>query len=213
MKTYKGKPIYKAALTENENETGMYYISLVEDPAVESNFLAFEKAEETKPLNFKVENEEKRIVTGLVMPADRPILRQDFDGFYYILYDKETIIAMAERFLAMGLANNVDTMHNFEVEEGVYLREMYIKDSERGISPKGFEDIEEGSLSATYHILNDEVWNKVKEGEFKGFSLAGIFAEEEFKKVETEEDDITDEEYEKMVDLINKVNDKLKKNI
>lgn len=205
MKTYKGKPIYKAALTEDQNETGMYFISLVDDPAVECDFLAFEKVQN---LNFKVENEEKRIVTGLVMPADRPILRQDYNGLYYILYDKETINAMAERFLAMGIANNVDTNHNFEVEDGVFLREMYIKDSERGISPVGFEDVEEGSLFATYHILNDEVWDKVKAGEFKGFSLAGIFAEQEFNAVE---DDITDEEYEEIMGIITKISKQMKK--
>lgn len=205
MKTYKGKPIYKAALTADQTETGMYFISLVDDPAVECDFLAFENVQN---LNFKVESEEKRIVTGLVMPADRPILRQDFNGLYYILYDKETIIAMAERFLAMGIANNVDTNHNFEVEDGVFLREMYIKDSERGISPAGFEDIEEGSLFATYHILNDEVWEKVKKGEFKGFSLAGIFAEQEFSAVE--EDDITDEEFNEIMDLIQQLNSKMK---
>lgn len=202
---YKGKPIYKAALTEDQNETGMYFISLVDDPAVECDFLAFENVQN---LTFKVENEEKRIVTGLVMPADRPILRQDYNGLYYILYDKDTIIAMAERFLAMGIANNVDTNHNFEVEDGVFLREMYIKDSERGISPKGFEDVEEGSLFATYHILNDEVWDKVKKGEFKGYSLAGIFKEEEFGAVE---DDITEEEYNELMELINTVKEALNK--
>lgn len=204
---YKGKRLYRAALTENPEETGMFLISLVDDPAVEANFMAFSK---DKHLSFKVENEEKRIVTGLVMAADRPILRQDAEGLYYIMYDKDTINAMAERFLAMGLANNVDTQHNFEVEDGVFLREMYIKDTERGIDPKGFEDVEEGSLFATYHILNDDVWNKVKEGEFKGFSLAGVFQEVEMSKVE---DDITDEEYEEAMDLIKKVNEKLKKDI
>lgn len=204
---YKGKRLYRAALTENPEETGMFLISLVDDPAVEANFMAFSKE---KHLSFKVENEEKRIVTGLVMAADRPILRQDSEGLYYIMYDKDTINAMAERFLALGIANNVDTNHNFEIEDGVFLREMYIKDTERGISPKGFEDVEEGSLFATYHILNDEVWNKVKEGEFKGFSLAGVFQEVEMSKVE---DDITDEEYEEAMDLIKKVNEKLKKDI
>ncbi|MBO7323745.1 MAG: hypothetical protein J6U51_09215 [Bacteroidales bacterium] len=201
---YKGKPIYKAALTENPEETGMYLISLVDDPAVEANFMSFSKE---KYLSFKVENEEKRIVTGLVMAADRPILRQDLDGLYYIMYDKDTINAMAERFLAMGLANNVDTQHNFEVEKDVFLREMYIKDTERGISPAGFEDVEDGSLFATYHILNDEVWEKVKSGEFKGFSLAGIFQEVEMSKVE---DDITDEEYEEAMGYIDQLNRMLK---
>ena len=202
---YKGKPIFKAALTDNPEETGMFLISLVDDPAVEANFMAFSKE---RYLSFKVENEEKRIVTGLVMPADRPILRQDANGYYYIMYDSETINAMAERFLAMGLANNVDTMHNFEIEKDVFLREMYIKDSERGISPKGFEDVEDGSLFATYHILNDDVWEKVKSGEFKGFSLAGIFQEVEMSKVE---DDITDEEFDEVMGLINQIGKLLKK--
>ncbi len=201
---YKGKPIFKAALTDNPEETGMFLISLVDDPAVEANFMAFSKE---RYLSFKVENEEKRIVTGLVMPADHPILRQDANGFYYIMYDSETINAMAERFLAMGLANNVDTMHNFEIEKDVFLREMYIKDSERGISPKGFEDVEDGSLFATYHILNDDVWEKVKSGEFKGFSLAGIFQEVEMSKVE---DDITDEEFEEAMGYITQLNNLLK---
>ena len=201
---YKGKPIFKAALTDNPEETGMFLISLVDDPAVEANFMAFSKE---RYLSFKVENEEKRIVTGLVMPADHPILRQDANGYYYIMYDSETINAMAERFLAMGLANNVDTMHNFEIEKDVFLREMYIKDSERGISPKGFEDVEDGSLFATYHILNDDVWEKVKSGEFKGFSLAGIFQEVEMSKVE---DDITDEEFEEAMGYITQLNNLLK---
>lgn len=181
---YKGKPIYKATLTENPDETGMFFISLVDDPAVECNFLAFSNDENTKILTFSVDDEEKRIVTGLVMAADRPILRRYGDFIYYIMYDKETINAMSERFLAQGFANNVDTQHNFELEDGIFLREIYIKDTERGISPKGFEDVEDGSLFATYHIVNDEVWNKVKSGEFKGFSLAGIFKEVEMSKVE-----------------------------
>ena len=201
---YKGKKLYKATLTENPEETGMFLISLVDDPAVEANFQAFSNE---KPLTFKVENEEKRIVTGLVMAANRPILRVDGDGYYYIMYDSDTINLMAERFLAMGLANNVDTMHNFEVEKDVFLREMYIKDSERGISPKGFEDVEDGSLFATYHILNDEVWEKVKEGEFKGFSLAGVFNTVEMSKVE---EDITDDEFNEVMGLIGQIKQLLK---
>lgn len=199
---YKGKPIYKAQLTENPEETGMFIISLVSDPAVETNFLAFSNEENTKILNFQVENEEQRIVTGLVMAANRPIIRQDYNGLYYILYDKETINKMAERFLATGMANNVDQQHNFQVEDGIYLREIYIKDTERGISPKGFENVEDGSLFATYHILNDDVWAKIKNGEFKGFSLAGVFQEVEMSKQE-------DLEEQEVLDLIQKLKDRI----
>lgn len=162
----------------------MFLISLVSEPAVQSNFLLFSKEEETKLETFKIENEEKRIITGLVMAANRPIIRVSEAGPYYITYSKEVLNEMVERFLAMGRANNVDEQHNFEIQDGIYLREIYLKDSERGISPKGFEDVEDGSIFATYHILNDEVWNKIKEGEFKGFSLAGIFKEEAYNKIE-----------------------------
>lgn len=185
---YKGKPIYAAELTALPEETGMYLISLVDDPAVESNFLTFSKEENKETLLFSVKDEEQRIVTGLVMPANRPIIRMSKEGPYYIVYSKEVINAMAERFLAMGLANNVDTNHNFEVEDGIYMRELYVKDSERGISPKGFEDVEEGSLFATYHILNDQVWGDIKEGKFKGFSLAGVFQEVEMSRNEDPEE-------------------------
>lgn len=203
---YKGKPIYKAVLTENPEETGIFCISLVDDPAVESNFLTFKKEENTKSLLFSVKDEEQRIVTGLVMAANRPILRVYGDFVYYIMYDKATINAMTERFLAAGFANNVDTMHNFELEDGIYLRELYIKDSERGIIPKGFEDVEDGSLFATYHIVNDEVWNKVKSGEFKGFSLAGVFQEVEMSKQEE-----VDKDEEEILNLIQTLKERILK--
>lgn len=203
---YQGKPIYKAQLTKNPQETGMFFISLVDDPAVESNFLLFNKDEDIISHTFSIQNEEQRIVTGLVMAANRPILRAYGNETYYILYDEDTINAMVERFLDRGYANNVDTMHNFEIEMGIYLREIYKKDVERGISPKGFEDVEDGSLFATYHIVNDEVWEKVKSGEFKGFSLAGIFEEVEMSRVEEE-----DPEEKEVLALIDKLRTKMNK--
>jgi len=203
---YKGKPIYKAQLTENPEETGMFVISLVEDPAVESNFLAFANEENVQNLTFSVQDEEQRIVTGLVMAADRPILRKYGDFIYYIMYDKATINAMTERFLAQGMANNVDLQHSFYLEDGIYLREIYIKDTKRGISPKGFEDVEDGSLFATYHIVNDEVWSRVKSGDFKGFSLAGAFKEVEMSK----EQEVDTEEVE-ILDLIDKLRTRIRK--
>ena len=64
------------------------------------------------------------------------------------------------------------------------------------------------SRFATYHITNDEVWEKVKSGEFKGYSLAGVFKEVEFSEVE---DDITEEEYNEIMGLINDIKEALNK--
>lgn len=180
----KNLPIYKAMI---EDETsGMYTISLVSEPAVESNFLYFK--EQRKPLKFKVENEEKRVVTGVIMRCNHPIYRIGISGFeYYITFDKATIEKMAEKWLKEGLQGNVNLQHNPDAYvDGVLLKEVYFKDIERGINPIGFEDIEDGSLFGTYHIVNDDVWNSIKTGEFTGFSLEGYFETVEIMDEETQ---------------------------
>lgn len=174
-------PIYRAVVNEGD-ETGMTTISLVDAPAVEADFLYFN--EDIKPLNYAVDNEEQRKVFGLVMSCDTPIYRRDNSGYeYYIFYDRKTIELMAEKYLKLNRQNNVDLQHSFELEEDIFLNEIFIKDSERGIAPKGFETVKDGSLFATFHVLNDEVWTAIKEGTFKGFSLSGLFyGEETFKE-------------------------------
>ena len=165
-------PIYKA-IVNLEDETGMKTISLVDYPAVEKNFYYFN--EDKKRINFSIENEEQRKVFGLVMEADKLIYRNDYGYEYYIYYDRKTIELMAEKYLKQNRQNNVDLQHSFSLEDGVYLNEIFIKDSTKGITPIGFEDVNDGSLFACFHIENDDIWNAIKDGTFKGFSLSGLF--------------------------------------
>lgn len=174
MAEFQGLPLYEAKIDMNDEETGIYCISLVDLPATESNFLAFDAQKEL--LKYSVQNEEQHKVFGLVMAADTPIYRRNADGYeYYITYSRETIAQMAEKVFKQGNQNNVDTQHNFELENGITMCEMFIKDTEKGITPKGYEDYADGSLFATFHIENDDVWNGIKDGSYKGFSLAGVF--------------------------------------
>ena len=169
-------PIYRAVVNDDD-ESGMLTISLVDAPAVEVDFLYFD--EDKKPLAFSVENEEERKVLGVVMTADTPIYRRDENGMeYYIVYDKQTIEKMAEKYLKQNRQNNVDLSHSFELEDGIYLNEIFIKNTGKGIAPTGFEEVNDGSLFAIFHIENDKVWSAIKEGTFKGFSLSGIFKTE-----------------------------------
>ena len=173
-------PLYEGKI-ENE-ECGMFTISLVDEPATESNFIAFSK----EGLTFSIANEEQRMVFGLIMGANQPIYRRDRSGYeYYIVYRPETLRIMAEKYLKDGLQNNVDRNHDWNLVEGVNMVQMFIKDTEKGISPKGFEEFEDGSLFGQFHVVNDEVWGQIKDGTYKGFSLAGYFAvaEAEFKKL------------------------------
>ena len=169
MVTIGGIPVYDALITDEE--TGMMKISLVDDPAVMSDFLAFDN--KRKMQMYSVTDDEKRLVRGVVMRADFPIYRRDERmGEYYIIYKPETIRAMAEKYLAESRQNDVNVMHSTEVD-GVQMVQWFIKGD--GVSVDGFDDIADGSLFAEFHILNDEVWEAVKAGDYKGFSLEGFF--------------------------------------
>ena len=123
---------------------------------------------------YAVEDEEKRLVFGVVMRADFPIYRRDERlGEYYVVYKPDTIRRMAEKYLADGLQNETSTMHQTDVDR-VQMVQWFIKDEARGVVPQGF-DVPDGSLFAEFHVLNDEVWAAVKDGTYKGFSLEGVF--------------------------------------
>lgn len=169
MVTIGGLPVYDALVMDDD--CGMVKISLVDDPAVMSDFQAFDNARRMQ--TYSVMDEEKRLVRGVVMRADFPIYRRDERlGEYYIIYKAETIRRMAEKYLADGLQNEVSTMHKTDVD-GVQMVQYFIKGD--GVSVTGFDDIADGSLFAEFHVLNDEVWEAVKDGTYKGFSLEGYF--------------------------------------
>jgi hypothetical protein len=169
MVTIGGIPVFDALITDEE--TGMMKISLVDDPAVMSDFLAFDNTRRMQM--YSVTDDEKRLVRGVVMRADFPIYRRDERmGEYYVIYKPETIRAMAEKYLAESRQNDVNVMHSTDVD-GVQMVQWFIKGD--GVTVSGFEDIADGSLFAEFHILNDEVWEAVKDGTYKGFSLEGLF--------------------------------------
>ena len=167
-----GIPVYQAIL--NTEEDGMIRVSLVDEPPVLRDFQAF-KDQKPRCL-YKIEDEEQRRVFGVVMRADFPIYRRDeaMKGEYYIIYKADTIKEMAEKYLLESRQNNVDLAHDGDDVEGVNMVQFFIKGN--GCNPEGFEDIADGSLFAEYHVTNDEVWEAIKAGTYKGFSLEGYFS-------------------------------------
>jgi hypothetical protein len=166
-------PVFEAII--DSYDTGIYKISLVDLPAVESDFVYFNKSNEN--VKFSIDNEEQRMVTGVIMRANFPIYRYDEEfGEYYIKYSPETIKLMAEKMMVDNTFNNINLQHIDGTDvEGVNLVEIFIKDTSKGIDPIGFQDIEDGSLFATYKINIDSIWEQIKLGTFKGFSLEGYF--------------------------------------
>lgn len=166
-----GIPVFEA-LVGDEND-GMVRISLVDLPAVMSDWQRFAGQQ---PQTFAIQSEEQRLIRGVIMRADFPIYRRDDRGEYYLIFRADTIRQMAEKYLAESRQNKVDTMHNTDEVEDVQMVQFFIKDTARGVNPDGFDDIADGSLFAEFHCTNDEVWEQVKAGTFRGFSLEGFFS-------------------------------------
>lgn len=193
-------PCYRAVVDLNEYDTGIFRVSLVKYPAVETNWQLFSK--DTKKLDFSIQNEEKHLVTGVLLKADWPIYRKDSDGYEYdLFFDRDTVRTMAEKMLLNGFQNSLNTDHNQDsFVPGMNLQEMYFKDSESGISPKGFDDVPDGSLFATYKVHNLDVWEEIRKGTWKGFSLEMIAYVEPMEQ---------DPEEQEIMDMLSKLNNKL----
>ena len=172
--TIDGLPVYNATIPDAE--CGMMCISIVDDPAVQSDFVAFDR--HARPLLYSVQDEQKRMVRGVVMRADFPIYRNQYpQGEFFIIYRAETIRLMAEKYLAENRQNLVNLMHEADAfTEGVQMVEFFIKDTAAGISPEGFDGIADGSLFAVFHVNDDAVWAEIQAGTYKGFSLEGLFS-------------------------------------
>ena len=169
--TIGGIPVYDAIISDEE--TGMFRISLVDDPAVMSNFQAFDAHK--KPMMYAIQDEEKRLVRGCIMRSDFPIYRRDEKmGEYYVIYKAEEIRKMAEKYLLEGRQNDVNLMHEEGSDvDGVQMVQYFIKGD--GIQVDGFDDCADGSLFGEFHVVNDSVWDEIKAGTYKGFSLEGVF--------------------------------------
>ena len=183
-KLYSNVPIYSAIVTDDGLR--MEKISLVDDPAMESNFQFF--ANEEDKFKFSVQNEEQRHIFGVIIRADHPVFRLSAEGFpYYVTFSKETIKTIVQKYFREGKQNNFNLMHTPGTDvDSVEMLQAFIKDKERGIDPKGFEDIEDGSLFGEFKVLDDTIWEDIKAGKFKGFSME-IFYDIEIPLEEEEE--------------------------
>jgi hypothetical protein len=189
-------PLYQMMIGDAiEDDEEVDFIALVEYPAIQKNFLAFKDQfqDDLVPVNFNqfsIENPEQKIVTGPLMIADLPIYRRDADEEYYVTFSAAEIKKIVQRFFKKGYQSKVNVEHSTPVD-GVFMFESYIIDREKGIMPpKGFEEVSDGSWFGSFKVENEKIWEEVKAGTFKGFSVEGLFRYEKTNKVITEEEQI-----------------------
>ena len=158
---YKDLPVYNIILNDEDESQGLSVVSIVTDPAVCEQLYCFDKAEK-KQLIFADETNEQKCITSVAILADTPIYRIDeYGNPYYVVFQKQVIRDLVEKYSKDGYQNLVSFEHNGEIVNDFVLIESYFVDKEKGIAPEKF-DVSDGSWIVTYKCTNDEVWEKVK---------------------------------------------------
>jgi hypothetical protein len=158
---------------EDENIDGIFAISLVQDPAIEADFVYFDK----EKVLFSSVDDEQRLVMGAILIPNKKILRIDGEGKpYHVFFKPETIKKLSEMYLKNKYTDKATLEHNEKIN-GVTLVESWIKESASKDKSALYNlNAPVGSWLGTFKIDNDDIWNNyVKTGDVKGFSIEGLF--------------------------------------
>ena len=165
-------PTYEIVFEEGKVD-GVFGISLVEDPAIQSNFIALSKQQKIK---LSTIDNEKRILLGAVLVPDLPIYRNQNGMEFNIVFSADTIRKSMENFFKQSYQQNSSLEHDKEID-GVTFVESWIKEDDVHDKSVAYGINEpNGTWFATMKVDNDEIWNDyVKTGQVKGFSIDGMF--------------------------------------
>jgi hypothetical protein len=162
-------------IIDEENEfSGIEAISVVENPAIEEDFIALK---EHKELRLAEVDKEKRILMGAALIPNKKIYRRSEDEDYYIFFSEETVKKASELFLMNGNQNNSTLEHKIDLQGMSVVESWIVEDEKKDKSAKYGFNLPIGTWMVSVKVNNDDVWNQVKAGEVKGFSIEGYFAD------------------------------------
>ena len=165
--------IVELFLDDNE-ESGIEAISIVESPAIESDFIAL-KSDEIKLAEV---DKEKKILMGALLIPNKPIYRKTEGDEYYIYFSRETVLKASQRYLMNGYQGNSTLEHSDNLQGLTLVESWIVEDEVQDKSRKYDMNVPVGTWMGTVKVNNEEVWNNyVKTGKVKGFSIEGFFAD------------------------------------
>ena len=183
--------IVELILDEEQEESGIEAISIVESPAIESDFVAL-KAEEIKLAEVDTD---KRILLGALLIPNKPIYRTGEEGDYYIFFSKDTIVKASQMYLKNGYQNN-STLEHEKALSGLTLVESWIvEDKVQDKSRKYGLDVPVGTWMGAVKVNNEKIWQEyVKTSKVKGFSIEGYFADKMERPKEDIKEDLSEDD-------------------
>ena len=163
-------------------------ISMVTEPAIESDFVFFSKDKDIVKEAFS--SDEKHMVYGAVLRPDFPIYRYDGENEYYLEFTSESIERMARDYMMNYRQGNVTIQHE-EYANEVFMVESWIKqdmDKDKSVSVGLDKSLPIGTWFCGFYVNNNDVWERIKSGELKGFSVEAMIDLEDFAKVKKEDE-------------------------
>jgi|TARA_E500000178_G_scaffold297447_1_gene304169 hypothetical protein len=181
---------------ENEEMVGIEAVSIVENPAIESDFIALADQE----IKLAKVDDEKRIVMGAALIPNKPIFRKRNDTMFYVYFSEDTVRRSSELFFQNGNQSNATLEHQMKAN-GLTVVESWIVEGEQDKSRIYGLDAPVGTWMISMKITDDKLWAEIKEGKkYKGFSIEGFYADK--ASIKKSKEDMSEVESQKKLEEI-----------
>ena len=180
--------VYELFIEEDSEFSGVEAISIVEEPAIESDFIALK----VHKMQMAEVNAEKRILMGPALITNKKIYRRSEEGEeYQIFFSEDTVRKASQLFLSKGNQNNSTLEHQYQLKGMSVVESWIVEDEQKDKSALYELNMPKGTWMVSVKVNNEEVWEEfVKTGKVKGFSIEGYFAD----KVQMNAHELTEEE-------------------
>ena len=184
-------------ILDEDEAIGVEAISVVENPAIESDFIALNKQE----IKLAEIDKEKRLLMGALLIPQKPIYRRNGKDEYYIFFSKKTVAKASQMYLQNGNQSNSTLEHDAQLKDLTLVESWIVEDKEKDKTALYGLDVPVGTWMGSVKVDNDEIWNDyVKTGKVKGFSIEGYFADKLERPNEELKEDLAKEELESYTD-------------
>jgi len=194
--------IVELILDEDQDASGIEAISIVENPAIEEDFIAL-KSDEIKLAEV---SKEKKILMGALLIPNKPIYRKNGEDEYYIYFSKDTVLKASQMYLTKGNQNNSTLEHQHSLSGLSLVESWLVEDEVHDKSRKYGMNVPVGTWMGAVKVNNDEIWNEyVKTGKVKGFSIEGYFADKMERPKESIKEDMSEQNADLLLSQIEKI--------
>ena len=178
-------------ILDEDEAIGVEAISVVENPAIESDFIALNKQE----IKLAEINKEKRLLMGALLIPQKPIYRRNGDDEYYIFFSKKTVARASQMYLQNGNQSQSTLEHDKQLKGLTLVESWIVEDKAKDKTALYGLDVPVGTWMGSVKVENEDLWNDyVKTGKVKGFSIEGYFADKLERPNEELKEDLSAEE-------------------